>query len=214
MSNSLVYFIGYDGGPIKIGHSVNPTARLVDLQMGSHEDLRILATMPGGLRKERELHRRFAAHRLRGEWFSPVEEVLEFVREVNGGRIDGECVQWRPTPLMELITEESRKVNAWGGRPSPGLAANARAAARARLVAAEKPPAPKVKKPTAPPPPVARLRFLRVREVLHRTGMSRSLLYATPNFPNAVKIGPRAVAWVEAEVEQWIDERMAAREAA
>ena len=55
-------------------------------------------------------------------------------------------------------------------------------------------------------------RLLRIPEVLARTGLSRSRLYAEPTFPRSVKIGERAVAWVEDEVSAWVEDRIAKRE--
>lgn len=55
-------------------------------------------------------------------------------------------------------------------------------------------------------------RLLRLPEVLDRTGLSRSTLYADSTFPKPVKIGERAVAWVEDEIKDWVDARIAQRE--
>lgn len=57
-------------------------------------------------------------------------------------------------------------------------------------------------------------RLLRLPDVLSRTGLSRSTLYADPTFPKSVKVGQRAVAWAESEIDAWIEARMAEREAA
>ena len=57
-------------------------------------------------------------------------------------------------------------------------------------------------------------RLLRLPNVLERTGLSRSTLYADATFPKAVKVGQRAVAWPENEVDAWIEARIEAREAA
>ena len=61
----------------------------------------------------------------------------------------------------------------------------------------------------APAPTVrALIRFPRVRE---KTGCGKSHLYDLMSrslFPLPVKLGLRAVAWVEAEVDAWIDARM------
>jgi excisionase family DNA binding protein len=66
-----VYFIQATvGGPIKIGLSQDVDLRLASLQLSSPFPLRLLATVPGGRRREYELHRQFAKHRLHGEWFS------------------------------------------------------------------------------------------------------------------------------------------------
>ncbi len=55
-------------------------------------------------------------------------------------------------------------------------------------------------------------KLLKLPEVITRTGKSGSGIYADPTFPKPVKIGPRASAWVESEVEEWIKARIAQRE--
>lgn len=55
------------------------------------------------------------------------------------------------------------------------------------------------------------MRLIRLPEVLTKTGLSRSRLYADGSFPKRVPLGQRGVAWVEAEVEEWIAGRIAAR---
>ena len=55
-------------------------------------------------------------------------------------------------------------------------------------------------------------RFLRLPEVLERTGLSRSTIYvrlAAGRFPRPVALGGRAVGWIEAEVDEWVRERIA-----
>lgn len=56
-------------------------------------------------------------------------------------------------------------------------------------------------------------RFLRLPEVIHQTGFSRSSIYRLMElgeFPPLRKIGAVAVAWLESEVTAWIQERAAA----
>jgi prophage regulatory protein len=55
-------------------------------------------------------------------------------------------------------------------------------------------------------------RLLRLREVMERTGKSRSAIYAEPGFPRKVKIGKRAVAWREDEIEAWLAAATARRD--
>ena len=64
-----VYFIEGPGRAIKIGYARNLTKRLAALQTSSPVRLRVLATVPGGSRLEREYHRQFAVYALHGEWF-------------------------------------------------------------------------------------------------------------------------------------------------
>lgn len=57
-------------------------------------------------------------------------------------------------------------------------------------------------------------RVLRLPAVLARTGLSRSTIHrrlAEGRFPKPVALGPRAVGWIEAEVDQWIRQIAASR---
>lgn len=54
----------------------------------------------------------------------------------------------------------------------------------------------------------------RLQRVIHMTGLSRSAIYALMadgQFPTQVNLGPRTVGWVESEVFDWIETRIAAR---
>lgn len=79
--DGYVYFIQrVDGGPIKIGRTnQHPDRRLTGLQIASPVALRLLALAVGGDVAERNLHARFASHRLRGEWFAPHEDILSYI---------------------------------------------------------------------------------------------------------------------------------------
>ena len=64
------------------------------------------------------------------------------------------------------------------------------------------------------PKQVTAPRFLRVREVLEMTGMSRSFIYAQMAegaFPRQIHLGPRTIVWNKQEVVQWMEDRMANR---
>lgn len=53
--------------------------------------------------------------------------------------------------------------------------------------------------------------FLRLPEVKRRTGLSRSSIYLrikTGEFPAPVKLGGRAVGWVEEEISNWARDRV------
>lgn len=63
--------------------------------------------------------------------------------------------------------------------------------------------------------------FLRLKQVIAITGLSRSSIYSMldknsssydPDFPKQVKIGKKSVAWVKHEVDQWISKRIAERQ--
>jgi prophage regulatory protein len=52
--------------------------------------------------------------------------------------------------------------------------------------------------------------FLRLPSVLRLTGLGRSTIYrlmAEHQFPNPVRLGPRAVAWRSTDLDQWSAER-------
>ena len=56
------------------------------------------------------------------------------------------------------------------------------------------------------------IRFLRISEVEALTGLSRTTIYdwsADGRFPRPVRLSGRAVRWVESEVLEWMDERIA-----
>lgn len=62
-------------------------------------------------------------------------------------------------------------------------------------------------------PVPSRLSILRRREVEARTGLSRSTIYlrvAERSFPSPIKLGGRAVGWVEDEIETWLQQQVAA----
>ena len=57
------------------------------------------------------------------------------------------------------------------------------------------------------------VRFLRLPEVLARTGLSRSTIYVRLDqgrFPRPVSLGARGVGWIESEVDEWLRARIAA----
>lgn len=59
----------------------------------------------------------------------------------------------------------------------------------------------------------AELRILRRKQVEARIGLSRSTIYGGVNagtFPKPINLGRQSVGWIEAEVEQWLRDRIAA----
>lgn len=73
--DGLVYFIGGDNTPVKIGYSTAVEGRLRSLQASHWCKLKILAAVSACEADEREYHRRFTASRLSGEWFSRTPEL-------------------------------------------------------------------------------------------------------------------------------------------
>ena len=55
------------------------------------------------------------------------------------------------------------------------------------------------------------LAILRLKQVKARTGLSRSTIYlrvSEGTFPRSIALGPRAVGWIEAEIEGWLQARI------
>jgi hypothetical protein len=76
-------------GLVKIGIAKDPDKRLRDLQVGCPGKLLMIGMLPDN--RERELHKRFAALRVRGEWFKPKGAVRSFIEN---------CVPLRDTQLI------------------------------------------------------------------------------------------------------------------
>jgi hypothetical protein len=79
----VIYFIqAGEDGPIKIGLTNDLHKRMGALRTGCPFKLRLLATTPGGLLKERALQRTFADDRTHGEWFNPSSALLALIAEI------------------------------------------------------------------------------------------------------------------------------------
>jgi len=53
--------------------------------------------------------------------------------------------------------------------------------------------------------------ILRLPEVKTRTGLSRSSIYLKikeGTFPSPIFLGKRAVGWVEAEIQEWLEQQI------
>ena len=58
-------------------------------------------------------------------------------------------------------------------------------------------------------------RILRRPDVTKKTGLERSAIYArvaAGTFPKQIKLGPKAIGWLEFEVDAWIDQQVAHRD--
>ena len=68
--------------------------------------------------------------------------------------------------------------------------------------------------PSAPYVPPFQERFIRLPEVIHVCGLSRSTIYdliSRDAFPAQISLGGKNVAWAASEVNAWMNERIAAR---
>lgn len=56
-------------------------------------------------------------------------------------------------------------------------------------------------------------KIIRLPEVKSKTGLSRSTIYLRMFkgvFPQTISLGERAVGWLEDDIDQWLDDRIAA----
>ena len=54
-------------------------------------------------------------------------------------------------------------------------------------------------------------RFLRLPDVRAKVGLSRSTIYlrmSRGQFPKTVKLGERSVAWIDSDIDDWIEQRI------
>jgi len=78
-----VYFVTCrEANAVKIGFSVEPRARLPEIQWGCPLPLTLEAIVPGDAQEEKRFHHWFAEERITGEWFR-LCEMIELVIERN-----------------------------------------------------------------------------------------------------------------------------------
>ncbi|VUC78358.1 putative transcriptional regulator [Raoultella terrigena] len=56
--------------------------------------------------------------------------------------------------------------------------------------------------------------LLRLKQVEQKTGLKRSQIYLymkKGSFPHSIKIGPVSVAWLESEIDDWINLKLTDR---
>jgi hypothetical protein len=80
---ATIYIIEAPGmGRYKVGFTGDIRRRFASLQVGSPIPLAVIATFPGNVADEREIHRKYAAFSAHGEWFDLTQEqVAEIITE-------------------------------------------------------------------------------------------------------------------------------------
>jgi len=79
LDERMVYFLRADNGTIKIGSALNVKQRESAVNSLSPVLVSLVAVMPGGERKEAELHKMFSHVWLRGEWFNSCPEMEKLI---------------------------------------------------------------------------------------------------------------------------------------
>lgn len=76
----LVYFIlDVINRVVKIGISDNPASRMNGLRTSNASELKLLVSIPGDSKKEKELQNKFSHLRVKGEWFTYNDEIENFI---------------------------------------------------------------------------------------------------------------------------------------
>lgn len=102
---------------VKIGFSLHsPAKRLRQLQQGCSERLRIIVAVVGSRVLERDLHRRFAAYRIVGEWFEGSEEIWGFIRR----QMDAQQATGDSSPMPCSISSGTEPVDRKGTDTTEG----------------------------------------------------------------------------------------------
>lgn len=159
------------------------------------------------------------------------QENVEIEREVRQSKSEKtmESVAWSARP--KKIIKGDFPLNSAIDTSTPSVV-NAKVPAESAVTAKEAPKQPKMKlvkpiplsvEPTAEELPalseIVRERcmtILRLKQVLQRTGLSRSTIYDKmkkssprfdPTFPSSVSLGTGSVGWIESEVNLWLESR-------
>jgi hypothetical protein len=124
----FVYFVRHGhAGPIKIGIADRPLARFQTLQSAHFDELRFLGFVEGSLASEQLWHEHFAAHRIRGEWYRPVAELLAEIRKAIGP-FEGEGIACEPAdadggwrPIRTAPRDGTLILGCWPSHPYPAI---------------------------------------------------------------------------------------------
>lgn len=107
---SIVYFIKNASGLVKIGWTSDIDRRVKFIARAEQSELEVLATIPGGANLERKLHIRFAADRIRGEWFTLSPDIKGFIAECLSGSFEDQKLA--RLPLATLLSADVKSITA------------------------------------------------------------------------------------------------------
>jgi hypothetical protein len=134
MSEAYIYFFRPKGqeGPVKVGFSIYPEARLITYMAWSPVPLEVVAVVriegdgtkrQGIMRVERQFHTRYDKFRLHHEWFLAHPRLLRDIELIRAGRFR---LSWLPEPgpvPWAAKMRETKQAMAAGRRLREGLAA-------------------------------------------------------------------------------------------
>ena len=102
----MVYFIqAGENGPIKIGASTVPQIHLDRLQQGNHEELKIVAAIPGERNLEKKVRADLEAFKRERQWFYPTDEVLDYIEKMQ--LIEYDMVDGVPLAILWRDSEDN-----------------------------------------------------------------------------------------------------------
>lgn len=88
MNDGFVYFIKAGTEFVKIGYTKEVKGRLSSITVSSPLPISLIGVIEGGVKKEKEIQRKFKHFRVRGEWFDLSSELKEF--------IDTHVIEYKP----------------------------------------------------------------------------------------------------------------------
>ena len=127
------------------------------------------------------------------------------MRQIDGGR---SLTLRTADRVLAFISGFGREPS--GAREPPRRPRHRKPASRAKRTTRNKPMSERHTEPGTTSP----IRFVRLPEVMARTGLSRSTIHvwmAEGRFPKPVPLGSRSVGWIESELEKWVRGRIAKR---
>lgn len=79
MKKAIYFMQETDSGAIKIGFSRNVGIRKNNMQTNNSSELKTLGLIEGSIADEMKIHQKFGHLRIRGEWYKPEAELLDFI---------------------------------------------------------------------------------------------------------------------------------------
>lgn len=113
---------------VKIGYSVNPEARLKELQTGNPRKLSLIGTTKGSPQMEKNVHKFLKRYKHRGEWYPHSQKISLFIEyAISNGvneAIEFTVIKWDKkkgkeaqkrlsTKLAEINSKPEKKMGEW-----------------------------------------------------------------------------------------------------